>query len=61
MMAGVDERWMLLECGAAPQAGRDCGEVARALGPGQEAGLQMSEAWGELRIWRAGVWSLVSG
>lgn len=44
MMAGVDERWMLLECGAAPQAGRDCGEVARALGPGQEAGLQMSEA-----------------
>lgn len=44
--------------GTADQAGAGVGEggVALALGPGQEAGLQASEAWGEPLSVGAGVW-----
>lgn len=47
----VGEGWVSAEAwgGTAVQAGAGAGEggVARALGPGQEAGLRASEAWGE--------------
>lgn len=47
-MAGVGEGWVLVEAGGGTtdQAGAGAGEggVASALGPGQEAGLQVSEA-----------------
>lgn len=50
-MADVGEGWVSAEAwgGTAGQAGAGAGEggAARALGPGQEAGLRASEAWGE--------------
>lgn len=48
---GVGEDWVLVEAGGgtAVQAGAGAGEggAVRALGPGREAGLRASEAWGE--------------
>lgn len=49
-MVGVGEGWASAEAAdeRADQAGAGAGEggAARALGPGREAGLQASEAWG---------------
>lgn len=57
---GVGEGWALAEAGGgtAVQAGAGAGEggAARALGPGREAGLRASEAWGEPLSVGAGLW-----
>lgn len=60
---GVGEDWASAEAGGgtADRAGAGEGGVARALGPGQEAGLQASEAFGEPRSWWAGAWRLEPG
>lgn len=60
VMVGVGEGWASVEDGGgtADQAGAGAGEggVARALGPGREAGLRASEAWREPLSVGAGVW-----
>jgi len=59
-MVGVGGGWASAEAGggtatrSAAVAGD--GEVARALGPGREAGLRASEAWGEPLSGGAGWW-----
>lgn len=63
--AGVGEGWASAEAGGgtAVQAGAGAGEggAARALGPGREAGLRESEAWGVPLSVGAGVWRLEPG
>lgn len=59
VMVDVGEGWVSVMAGGgtAVQAGGGAGEegAARALGPGREAGLRVSEAWEEpLNAWAGG-------